>query len=75
MAPFSPKGRGSVRAPAASSAALVHLFAFNGLRITEARKANVDDLVHDRGHAPYGPRGRQVARAGNAPVTSRALDA
>ncbi len=58
------------------SSALVHLLAFNGLRITEALNADVDDLVHDRGHRALRitRKGGKVGRVAIAPVTSRALD-
>ena len=59
------------------SSALVHLLAFNGLRITEALNADVDDLIHDRGHRALRitRKGGKVGRVAIAPVTSRALDA
>jgi len=59
------------------SRALVHLLAFNGLRITEALNVDVDDLVHDRGHRALRitRKGGKVGRVAIAPVTSRALDA
>lgn len=56
--------------------ALVHLLAFNGLRIAEALNADVDDLVHDRGHRALRitRKGGKLGRVAIAPVTSRALD-
>ena len=59
------------------SSALVHLLAFNGLRITEALNADVDDLVYDRGHRALRitRKGGKVGRVAVAPVTSRALEA
>lgn len=58
------------------ASALVHLLAFNGLRITEALNADVDDLIHDRGHRALRitRKGGKVGRVAIAPVTSRALD-
>ena len=58
------------------ASALVHLLAFNGLRITEALNADVDDLVHDRGHRALRVtrKGGKAGRVAIAPVTSRALD-
>lgn len=58
------------------SSALVHLLAFNGLRITEALNADIGDLIHDRGHRALRitRKGGKVGRVAIAPVTSRALD-
>jgi integrase len=54
----------------------VHLLAFNGLRIAEALNADVDDLIHDRGHRALRitRKGGKVGRVAIAPVTSRNLD-
>lgn len=57
--------------------ALVHLLAFNGLRIAEALAADVDDLTHDRGHRVLRitRKGGKAATVPLAPPTVRTLDA
>jgi site-specific recombinase XerD len=62
---------GAAHSPRAS--ALVHLLAFNGLGITEALNADVNDVIHDRGHRALRitRKGGKTGRVAIPPVTSR----
>lgn len=55
--------------------ALVHLLAYNGLRIAEALGADVDDLTHDRGHRVLRitRKGGKAATVPLAPPTVRTM--
>ena len=58
------------------SEALIHLLAFNGLRITEALSRDVEDLDHDRGHRilRLDRKGGKRAKAPLTPAAVRALE-